>query len=907
MTNQKFYLKENLGENANDLGVKTKDNSTPIVIGVDTVYRINPVTREVREETRNTMFGFEIEDTRTGLFADTHPYGIDERQWITYLSLSNDDDLPIVNRLWVSGNNSTSFTSGEESQASYKNSAIHLTTKNLGNNKVSWAACTTKQVFDCFAATNTFFSFGLRRKGNEINTITRAGAFSNKTGWFLEIISSGVGNNFRIVRRYTNEDNLTIDVPIYRESFLDRLDGSGASKLNIDFEKVTMFGIEVGSYDGTAARFFVYAADNGKYQGSHRWIMFHKVGTSDLNRFPERNSSPLPITIYHQSAEQQDTFAEKYGTSVTRSGTATYPLQIFNIAGNTLELVPAKFKFNLAIYTKELFNNKNNFTKHLIRSLNVNSNVPVEILIRRYVLRKNELEDIGFKPIPKEEFDPSYLVYIVDDVQGEIKFISPELQISVLSVKLENVDQLVYAGQESITLTSSGSTFAVTGLTSLIKSGTVLNFSGFTVTLSQDLVPPLNPTTAVSGIATVSGTYASGATCILTSDHINIVYATIKSSSNIAIIDGSSGKVITIFSTNLTGSINDILWVPGDSTISNRLHVAYSGGVAIYNISNPFVPVLAVTISSATTNVRKLAIATTSPFSVTAIGSNTTTSTTGVIFSYSYNQSSNTSPTVTSFNNTSFRDIAAIGGNFYVLEAANDIVSVDLLGGTAPNNTLTAQVANLSNNLTSLTAIQELNYLFAFGGNTITLINFRTTPTPTITTTIWSNTATVKGVLIDSLLKAYVYDSSGLIKDYFSFSVLADLSVASSILRANLLSSGISSALRDGGMELIGEEVVSLVAGNKIRQLDLTYAFQEYREFFTSTYENFAGASSLVSQDLILVFLRHLGENLSQFIEQIEWISGSTQTTIVNTVTNANPLHITAPGFATISIITGQV
>lgn len=904
MANRKFYLKENLGENANDLGVKTKDNSTPIVIGIDTVYRVNPVIKEVREETRNTMFGFEIEDTRTGLFADTHPYGIDERQWITYLSLSNDDDLPIVNRLWVSGNNSTSFTSGKESQAFYKNSAIHLTTKNLGNNKVSSAACTTKQVFDCFAATNTFFSFGLRRKGNEINTITRAGAFSNKTGWFLEIVSSGVGNNFKIIRRYTNENDLTIDVPIYRESFLDRLDGSGASNLNLDFEKVTMFGIEVGSYDGTAARFFVYAADEGKSQGSHRWIMFHKVGTSDLNSFPERNSSPLPITIYHQSAEQQDTFAEKYGTSVTRSGTATYPLQIFNIAGSTLELVPAKFKFNLAIYTKELFNNKNNFTKHLIRSLNVNSNVPVEILIRRYVLRKNELEDIGFKPIPKEEFDPSYLVYIVDDVQGEIKFISPELQISVLSVKLENVDQLVYAGQESITLTSSGSTFAVTGLTSLIKSGTVLNFFSFTATLAEDLVPPLDPTTAVSGSATVSsGTYASGATCILTSDHINIIYATIKNSSNIGIIDGSNGKIITIFSTNLTGSINDILWVPGDSTVSNRLHVAYSGGVAIYNISNPLVPVLAVTISSSSVNVKKLAIATTSPFSVTAIGNNTTELATGVIFSYSYSQSSNISATVTNFTNTSFRDIAAIGGNFYILETVGDVVSVDLLTGT----TLTSQATNLSNNLTSLTAIQELNYLFAFGGNTITLINFRTTPTATATTTVWSNTATVKGVLIDSLLKAYVYDSSGLIKDYFSFSVLADLSAASSILRANLLSSGISSALRDGGMELIGDEVVSLVAGNKIRQLDLTYAFQEYREFFTSTYENFAGASSLVSQDLILVFLRHLGENLSEFIEQIEWISGSTQTTIVNTATTANPLHITAPGFATISIITGQV
>lgn len=904
MTDKRFYLKEDLGENTDELGRKTKDVSTPIVIGIDTVYKVNPVIKEVREETRNTMFGFEIEDTRTGLFADTHPYGIDDRQWITYLSLSNDDDLPIPNRLWVSGNNATSFTSGQESQVSYLNSAIHLITKNLGSNKVSWSACTTKQVFDCFAATNTFFSFGLRRKGSQSNTITRAGAFSNKTGWFLEITSSGIGNDLKIIRRYTNENDVTIDEPIYRDSFLDRLDGTGSSQLVIDFEKVTMFGIEIGSYDGTAARFFAYAADKGKYQGSHRWIMFHKVGISDLKTFPERNASPLPITIYHQSAEQENTFAEKYGTSVTRSGTATYPLQIFNIAGSTLELVPAKFRFNLAVYTKELFNNKNNFTKHLIRSLNINSNVPVEVLIRRYVLKKGELEDIGFKPIPKEEFDPSYLVYTVDDVQGEIKFVSPDLQISVLSVKVENVNELVYAGQESITLTSSGSTFTITGLTSFIKSGTVLDFSSFTAILNQDLFPPLNPTTAVSANATITGTYTAGATCVLISDHINIIYATIKNSSSIAIINGSDGKVIRSFGTNLPGSINDILWVPGDSAISNRLHVAYNGGVAIYNLSDPINPILVVTITTTNTNVKRLAISSgLSTNIITGVGNNTTTTTTGVLFNYNFNQSSNLSPTLTTFSNTEFRDIAAIGANFYVLENTNNVFSIDLVTGTS----LQQQTTNLATTLTSLTAVQELNYLFAFGGGNITLVNFRTTPSPTTTTTVWSNTATVKGILIDSLLRAYVYDSTGLIKDYFSFSVLADLSAASSILRANLISSGISSALRDGGMELLGDEVISLVAGNKIRQMDLTYAFQEYREFFTSTYENFAGANSLVSQDLILIFLRHLGENLSEFFEQIDWVSGSTNVSIVNTATSTNPLHISVPGSATISIITGQV
>ena len=105
----------------------------------------------------------------------------------------------------------------------------------------------------------------------------------------------------------------------------------------------------------------------------------------------------------------------------------------------------------------------------------------------------------------------------------------------------------------------------------------------------------------------------------------------------------------------------------------------------------------------------------------------------------------------------------------------------------------------------------------------------------------------------------------------------------------------------------LNEEVVSIVAGNKVRQLDLTYIFQEYREFFTSVYENFAGSNNIISQDLILVFLRHLGENLSTFIEQIEWVSGTTNVTISNPVTLDNPLHVSVPGSATISLVNGQI
>lgn len=903
----KYYIKEDLGEDLEDLGVKTMSKSAPVVLGTDTTYKTSLAVLPIpKEETEETMFGFSMQDVRTGIFADTHQYGIDERNWVTYSSLSQDDLMPIEKRLWLSGNLATSFRDGVESQAFYDNSAVNLVTQIFGGSTKAWASCTTKQVFDCFASTNTFISFGLRRTGTDPNTVTQAGVFSAKTGWYLEIAGDGTGNSFRIVRRYTDQNNQTINEVIYRDSFVDQLDGTGSSRLVIDFSKVTMFAIEIGSYDGTAAKFLVYAADEGRFYGAHRWIMFHKVSISDLKNFPERNASPLPITIYHESPETIQTFAEKYGTSVTRAGTNTYPIKILNIPGSNMELVPGKFKFNLAIYTKELFNNKNNYTKHLVRSVNIGSTVPVEIQFRRYLLRSGELEDIGFKPIPKEEYDPSYLVYIVDDSDQKIKLISPDLGISVVSVDI-NADQLVYAGQLVMGLTATaltGSNLSLTGVTAKIAAGTVLTFldvngNTYTATLTADALAPLSPTTAVSVTASITGTFGANYQTVITSDHINIVYAIVKNTNEIAVINGSTGTIIRSFVAG-TG-VTDIIWVPGNNVVSNRLHVARVGGVSVYNVSDPMFPVLSVNIT--TTNVNPIKLATNN-IQVFGISSS------GTIFQYSREQASDTTlsgnTSIFTLTNVLLRDVAAIGNTTYVLESQNGGTSWSVeqvnFQLTNPDTTPITNGTNLSSSLTSLISIPDVNYLFAFGG---TRINFFDLGSSTNTTTTW--TSTVRGIAIDALLNTYIYDSSGLIKEYFTFDVLADLSSASSILRGNLLSSGISSAIRDNGLDLIGDEVVSIVAGNKIRQLDLTYVFQEYREFFTSVYENFAGSNSIISQDLILVYLRHLGENLSTFTEQIEWVSGTTNVTISNPVTLNNPLHVSVPGSATISLVNGQI
>ena len=903
----KYYIKEDLGEDLGDLGVKPMSESSPVVLGTDTTYKTSLAVLPIpKEETEETMFGFAMQDVRTGIFADTHQYGIDERNWVTYSSLSQDDLLPIEKRLWLSGNLATSFREGVESQAFYDNSAVNLVTQSFGGSAKAWASCTTKQVFDCFTATNTFISFGLRRTGTDPNTVTQAGIFSAKTGWYLEIAGDGAGNSFRIVRRYTNQDNQTINEIIYRDSFVDQLNGTGSSRLVIDFSKVTMFAIEIGSYDGTAAKFLVYAADEGRFYGAHRWIMFHKVSISDLKNFPERNASPLPITVYHESSETIQTFAEKYGTSVTRAGTNTYPIKILNIPGSNMELVPGKFKFNFAFYTKELFNNKNNYTKHLVRSVNIGSTIPVEIQFRRYLLRSGELEDIGFKPIPKEEYDPSYLVYIVDDSDQKIKLISPDLGISVVSIDI-NADQLVYTGQLVMGLTAtalSGSSLSLTGVTAKIVAGTVLTFldangNTYTATLTADVLPALSPTTSVSVTAAISGTFGANYQTVITSDHINIVYAIVKNTDEIAVINGSTGVIIRTFVAG-TG-VTDIVWVPGNNVVSNRLHVARNGGVSVYNTSDPMFPVLSINVTTTGVNPIRLATNNTQVFGI---------SSSGTIFQYSSEQASNTTlsgnTSIFTLTNVLLRDVAAIGNTTYVLESQNGGTSWSVeqvnFQSVNPNTTPITNGTNLSSSLTSLVSIPNLNYLFAFGG---TQINFFNLGSSTNTITTW--TSIVRGIAIDALLNTYIYDSSGLIKEYFTFDVLADLSSASSILRGNLLSSGISSAIRDNGLDLIGEEVVSIVAGNKIRQLDLTYIFQEYREFFTSVYENFAGSNNIISQDLILVFLRHLGENLSTFIEQIEWVSGTTNVTISNPVTLDNPLHVSVPGSATISLVNGQI
>jgi hypothetical protein len=372
-------------------------------------------------------------------------------------------------------NNVTDFYSGIASYERYSNSAIELIVNSKYVNGVPSTpfnvSCATKQVFDCDVAANIFVSFGIKREYAHFSCISQCGIFSSETGWYIEIENDGSGDNFRVVRRYTNSQGVVIDESYYRSSFVDKLDGTGESKHTIRFDYVTMFAIEIGSYDGSAVKFYAYIPD--ARAGNHAWVMFHKVNISDnLNLFPERNGSALPLTFSHASKLTNGiSKLVKYGTSVTRVGATTSVIKMFSVAGQFKELIPFKPVFIFSILTKDLFNAKKNYTKHFPKYLTAASNVPVEILITRFKLTESNSKDIGLQPSAQQQTDVNNLLYVINS-NGTISVISISSQVEILKINV-NAKNILYVQKYNIlyAVLTNNSIAIING-----TSGNILNF-----------------------------------------------------------------------------------------------------------------------------------------------------------------------------------------------------------------------------------------------------------------------------------------------------------------------------------------------------------------------------------------------------------------------------------------------
>jgi hypothetical protein len=184
------------------------------------------------------------------------------------------------------------------------------------------------------------------------------------------------------------------------------------------------------------------------------------------------------------------------------------------------------------------------------------------------------------------------------------------------------------------------------------------------------------------------------------------------------------------------------------------------------------------------------------------------------------------------------------------------------------------------------------------GSSTTKSLNIRDLNATTPTTITEQLSATTIGLITDTDGNAYLYDSAGDVKDLLFDRTFVTLSSPTSTLKRNLLSSAVTAIILPG-LQPLGDIVCSFIS-SKNSQIYLEQFFQEYREFFSTSY-NLNGAT--IAQDLILIFLKHIGENLSLLTEQIIWLDG---TTGLAATYGSESSHFSNPGSATVSLIIGQ-
>jgi len=799
---QKIYFPEEFGTDPKDTGSQalSDPDSRHYSVTLANDYFI-PIRRRKNtanlpdSEVSSSQFGFPVQDERILLFADTNGYGTDSTKWDIGLSLTNEQNTPDGLRLWGLGVGLNAAYTGVESYTEYKDNATQLIISNNNTDASKYVVLTSKQLFDCDAANNIFVSFGIKMESTFIgNGLTfRAGLFNYQSGWFIQVRNDIIS----IVQRFTI-DGLVKENIYGRTVFKDKLNGTGLSGLNIDFSLVTMFGIELGSFDGSGARFYVYARDENQ-NGRHRWILFADIPTSEYVQTIERNPIPLPFNFEIQTSGNTGGVLSRYGCSVVKLGADNAPLKLFSAASNTLPLIPSKEVFAFAILTKELYIDKPNNTKIFPKYLNAVSDVPIEIIFRRLKLTNSNIDSLGFKPSLREEYDPFNLVYLISGDKLYFVSIANQAAVKAINVSLNNI----------------------------------------WFDASKDLI-----------------------------------FGTQTDSSDILIINGSTGVIVASVVTGKT-NCHDVV-ISG-----NNLYISHPGNneVTVWNIGN----------ITAITSVTSLTVGT-NPMDL--VGGD------GRIFCA--NRSSNTISIISVTTNAILQTLSVNGPNamihnrtsLYVASGDNKVYRYVQTGGNYVLNSNFDTMANPD----ALAFVDTAEIIYV-GSSTSKTLNIRDLNAATPTTQTETLPATTTALINDTDGNVYLYDSAGNVTDLFYDKIFVTLSSPTSSLKGNLLSSAITAVILPG-LQPLGDIICSFVT-SKSKQIYLQQFFQEYREFFSSSYDL---NGSTIAQDLILIFLKHIGENLSLLTEQIIWLEGVGLTPTYG----SEILHFSNPGSATVSLVIGQ-
>lgn len=804
---QKIYFPENFGADPKDLGsqpLSDPDNrhysvtlANDYFIGIR---RRKNAANLPDSQVSSSQFGFPIQDERILLFADTNGYGTDLTKWDIGLSLTDEQNTPENQKLWGTGVGLNAAYTGIESYTQYKDNATQLIIGNSTTNLLKSVVLTSKQLFDCNAANNIFISFGIKMESLSIgNAVTfKAGLFNYQSGWFIQVRD----DILTVVQRYTT-NGITKENNYGRTLFKDKLDRTGTSKLDIDFSLVTMFGIELGSYDGSAARFYVYARDENQ-NGQHRWILFADIPTSEYLPFTERNPIPLPFNFEIQTSGNTGGILSRYGCSVIKLGADNSPLKLSSAASNTLSLIPFKEVFAFGVSIRDMYADKPNNTKVFFKHLNAVSDIPVEIIFRRLKLNESNASTLGFTPKLTEGYNPLNLVYLISG--DRLYFVSSDDQTVVKTINV----------------------------------------------LARNIWFDVSR---------------------------NLIFATQFSRGDILVIDGSTGIIITSIVTGKNGSTDVI-------GMGNNLYISHTenGQVTAWNISD-ITNISLITTITVGTNPLDLVIgdgrlfcANSGSVSVIDVSNNTVLQTLTV-----------TNPSAMVQNRTSL----------YVASASqNKVYRYDRTGTNyAINNSSTFDTIVSPS---SLAIVDTANIIYV-GSSTTKSLSVRDLNKSPVTTETRSLSAATLALLSDSDGNVYLYDDLGNVIDLLYNKTLVSLSSVGNSLNRNLLDNSMKASILPG-LQPLGDIICSFIC-SKSKQINLQDIFQEYREFFSTSYDSNGTA---IAQDLVLVFLKHIGENLSLLNEQINWVAGNDVFQGLNAIYGTELPHFSNPGSATVSLIIGQ-
>jgi YVTN family beta-propeller protein len=265
------------------------------------------------------------------------------------------------------------------------------------------------------------------------------------------------------------------------------------------------------------------------------------------------------------------------------------------------------------------------------------------------------------------------------------------------------------------------------------------------------------------------------------------------------------------------------------------------------------------------------------------------------------NRNSNSISVITVSNNSVVQTLSVVSTpnamihnrtSLYVASGDNKVYRYVQTGGNYALNSNFDTMANPD----ALAFVDTAEIIYV-GSSTSKTLNIRDLNAATPTTQTETLPATTTALINDTDGNVYLYDSAGNVTDLFYDKIFVTLSSPTSSLKGNLLSSAITAVILPG-LQPLGDIICSFVT-SKSKQIYLQQFFQEYREFFSSSYDL---NGSTIAQDLILIFLKHIGENLSLLTEQIIWLEGVGLTPTYG----SEILHFSNPGSATVSLVIGQ-